>query len=236
MNAPINVSDRTATKLTASQFWMLRSSGAFDRYWKSELLDGELWGGPADGDDEPESDASYPIKLSTEYYELLDRAGTFDCRKTELLDGLVYPVSPQYRPHGFIKDELAYRLRRALEDIGSPLHVATGQSVSLAPFDEPQPDIVVTSEPIGTGPIPGASVALLVEVANSTSKFDRVQKAAIYAVAGIAEYWVADVNKRVIHRMSNPERSGYGRRDKIEFGEPVAAATLDGVSVKTVGL
>lgn len=101
---------------------------------------------------------------------------------------MVYLVSHQYRPHGFIKDELAYRLRRALEEIGSKLHVATEQSVSLAPLSEPQPDIILTSEPAGVGPIPGASVALLVEVADSTSKFDRIQKAAIYAGADIAEY------------------------------------------------
>lgn len=236
MNAPAVISDRAAVRLTAAQFWLLRGFGAFDGYWKSELLDGELWGVPANGDEEPESDATYPIKLTTEYYELLDRAGGFAGHRTELLDGLVYLVSPQYRPHGFIKDELAYRLRRALEELGSKLHVATEQSVSLAPFNEPQPDIILTSEPTGAGPIPGASVALLIEVADSTSKFDRIQKATIYAVADIPEYWVADVNKRVIYRMSNPERSGYGRRDKIDFSELVAAATLDGVSIKTTGL
>lgn len=237
MNAPAAIPRRTAIKLTGSQFILLRGFGAFDEYWKAELLDGELWGVPAEDDDEPESDATYPIKLTTDHYELLDRAGAFiDYCRTELLDGLVYAVSPQYRPHGFIKDELAYRLRRALEEIGSKLHVATEQSVNLAPFNEPQPDIILTSEPTGSGAIPGASVALLVEVADSTSKFDRTQKATIYAEAGVAEYWVADVNKRVIYRMWKPERSTYVERDQINFGELLAAETIDQLQINTKSL
>lgn len=237
MNAPAAIPHHTAIKLTVPQFLLLRGFGAFDDYWKAELLDGQLWGVPAEGDDEPESDATYPIKLTVDHYELLDRAGAFiDHHKTELLDGLVYAVSPQHRPHGFIKDELAYRLRRALEILESSLHVATEQSVSLAPFNEPQPDIILTSEPTGAGPIPGGSVALLVEVSDSTSRFDRIQKAAVYAGAEIAEYWVADVNKRVLHRMWRPERSAYGERSKIAFGETVSSATIDRLTISTAGL
>ena len=237
MNAPVAIAERTPVKLTAAQFLMMRGFGAFDAYWKAELLDGELWGVPADGDWEPESDAICPIKLTTEFYELLDRANTFIAHgKTELLEGAVYAMSPQYRPHGFIKDEIAYRLRRALETLGSALHVATEQSVRLAPFNEPQPDIILTSEPIGIGPIPGESVSLLVEVADSTSKFDRLKKSVIYATAGVGEYWVADVNKRMVYRMWNPQRSLYEGRDKVTFGEPLASMVVPGLTISTEGL
>lgn len=234
MNAPAAIPHHSAVKLTVPQFLLLRGFGAFDRYWKAELLDGELWGVPADGDEEPESDATFPIKLTAEQYELLDRAGSFiNYEKTELLDGLVYAVSPQYRPHGFIKDELAYRLRRALEALGSTLRVATEQSVRLPPNSEPQPDIILTTEPRGEGPIPGATVALLVEVSDSTSKFDRTQKAGLYADAAVPEYWVADVNKEVIYRFCSPQRGAYGKRDKIRFGETINSATVDGLSIST---
>ena len=237
MNAPAAIPDRAPVKLTASQFLLMRGHGAFDEYWKAELLDGELWGVPADGDEEPESDAAYPIKLTTHYYELLDRAGAFaDHYKTELIDGLVYPMSPQYRPHGFVKDRLAFRLHRALEDLGSALEVATEQSVALERHSEPQPDIILTSEPSGSGPIPGSSIALLVEIADSTSRFDRVRKASMYAGAQIPEYWIADVNKRVVHRMWKPDRGVYGERDKIKFGEVLASETITGLRVDTGGL
>ena len=237
MNAPATFPERPPVKLTVPYFLLLRSHGAFDEYRKTELLDGEIWGVPADGDEEPESDRSYPIKLTTELYELLDRAGAFaDHHGTELIDGVVYAMSPQYRPHGYVKDELAYRLRRALEMLGSLLHVATEQSVELARYDEPQPDIILTSEPVGSGPIPGASVALLVEVADSTTRFDLIRKAVRYAAAGVPEYWVVDVNARVVHIMWTPERGGYADRDKVNFGEPIPFRSIADLSVGTQGL
>jgi Uma2 family endonuclease len=237
MDAPAALPERTVVKLTATDYLLLRGFGAFDKYWKVELLDGVLWGVPADGDYEPESDAVFPVKLTTDHYELLDRAGAFvDFRGTELVDGQVFAMSPQYRPHGFIKDELTYRLRRALEALGSPLHVATEQSVALARFSEPQPDITLTSEPIGAGPIPGNSVALLVEVADTTSKFDRVQKATIYASAEVSEYWIADVNRRVILRMWKPTGSAYAERDTVDFGGQLRSETIAGLAIETSGL
>ena len=54
MNAPADIAQPAAIKLTAAQFHLLRGFGAFDHYWKAELLDGELWGVPADGDEEPD--------------------------------------------------------------------------------------------------------------------------------------------------------------------------------------
>ena len=232
MNAVTPFSEAEAVKLTVPYLALLESFGAFDQFWKVELLDGELWGVAAEGDFEPESDETFPIKLTGEQFELLDRAGAFlNHHRTELLDGRVYAMSPQYRPHGFIKDQLAYRLRRALEELGSPLHVATKQSVSLGRFSEPLPDIILTTEPKGLGAIPGDSVALLGEVADSTSKYDRVKKATLYASAAVPEYWIADVTKRVILRMGLPERGLYTERDTIAFGEVLRSITVQGLAV-----
>lgn len=234
MNAPAALPARVPIKLTIPSFQLLRGFGAFDDYWKAELLDGELWGVPADGDDEPESDAVFPIKLTIAQYELLAKSGAFlDYRKTELIDGRVYPMSPQYRPHGFVKDELAYRLRRALEDVGLPLHVATEQSMAIPRTSQPQPDIMLTSEPSGEGAIPVASVALIIEVSDSTSRYDLRHKATLYALAGVAEYWVADVITRTIRQMWRPEGGRYEERREAPFGDPISSVTLDDLVINT---
>ena len=184
-------------KLTVGDFLLLKRSGAFAAFSKSELLDGELWGVRFQNEDEPESDRPVRSQLRVEDYLRLDRAGAFAAYgKTELIDGVVYAMNPQHRPHGFAKDELAYRLRRALEAMGSNLHVATEQSVVMEPNGEPQPDIILTSEPRGPGAIPGGSVALLAEVAATTAGFDLKEKDRAYAAAGIAEYWVGGGNER----------------------------------------
>jgi Uma2 family endonuclease len=224
-------------KIMASDFWLLKKSGAFAGYSKSELLDGELWGVPVQDENEPESDAVFRIPLRIQDYERLCETGAFLAhRKTELIDGLVYAMNPQYRPHGFVKDELAYRLRTALEHLGSNLHVATEQSVALPPRDEPEPDIILTTAPRGVGAIPGESVALLVEVSDSTVHFDLNDKARAYASFGIPEYWVVDVNTGVIHQMWSPAGEAYSEREETKFGERIEAATIEGLAVETAGL
>jgi Uma2 family endonuclease len=238
MNAPFRLATAPEwVPIRADQFWLLKQEGAFSGYSKSELLEGELWGVPRQDEEEPESDAVVPIKLRVENYERLDQSGAFDAiGKTELVDGLVYRMSPQFRPHGFAKDELAYRLRRCLELLGSSLHVATEQSVNLAPHSEPQPDIVLTREPQGAGAIPGSSVALIVEVSATTLAFDLGEKTRVYAEAGIAEYWVVDVKGGVIHQHSVPGASGYREKTDMPLGRCVEAMTIAGLAVETTGL
>lgn len=174
-------------------------------------------------------------RLRIEDYERLAEAGTFGDARTELLDGEIIVMPPEHRPHAWVKNELHYRLRRRLEEIGSDLYVTDG-SVLLSPNDMPQPDIVLTREPIGPGAIPLASVALLVEVASTTLDRDIAAKAQLYAVAGIPEYWVADVNARVIHQLWAPAGEAYGERREAAFGERIEAATLQGLEIENAAL
>lgn len=237
MNIEAAIRRPRPVKIMASDFWLLKKSGAFAGYSKSELLDGELWGVPVQGESEPESDAIYRIPLRIEDYERLGAAGAFVAhRKTELVHGLVYAMNPQYRPHGYVKDEIAFRLRTALERIDPDLHVATEQSVALPPHHEPEPDIILTTAPRGPGAIPGESVALFVEVSDSTLQFDLNDKARAYAAFGIPEYWVIDVSARIIHQMWSPTCDGYAQRREVPFGARIDAATVERLAVETTGL
>lgn len=178
-----------------------------------------------------------PYKLRIEDYDLLDQAGAFAGEpKTELIDGVLYQVSPQHRLHGFAKDELAYRLRRALEALGSTLHVATEQSVAMGPYSKPQPDIILTSQPRGPGAIPVESVALIAEIAVSSTDFDLNEKLRIYAAAGIREYWVVDVNEKVVRQHWNPNGESYGEGAELPFGSALRSISIDGLTVETGGL
>ena len=168
-----------------------------------------------------------PVKLRIEDYLALEATGAFDhYAKTELLDGEIFSMNAQHRPHAFYKSELVYRLRQALEAIGSDLYVMSEASVTMPDFSLPEPDVILTSEPRGEGFIPLASVALLVEVADTTLKSDLGRKAPLYAEAGVAEYWVVDLPNRKVRQFWGPSGDSYAEESAQSFGERLDAKTL----------
>ena len=162
----------------------------------------------------------------------LDQTGVFGADRTELLDGDIIIMNVEYRPHARVAGELGYLSRRALEAASTPLYVM-GASITLSDHDMPLPDIVLTREPEGDGPIPSESVALIVEVSSATLQRDLDHKVAIYARAGVPEYWVADVNGRIIHQMWKPTGERYTEARALAFGEAITAATVDGLAIGT---
>lgn len=175
-----------------------------------------------------------PVRLRVKDVVLLDAGGAFrNYGRIELIEGELLYMNAQFRPHMFAKDELAYRIRQALEANGIDLFVGTEASVHLSDHDLPQPDIILTSAARGDGPVPGDSVRLLVEVADTTLDHDLGRKAAMYASARVAEYWVVDLNGRVIHQLANPEGVQFSQHHEVPFGQPIVAITIPGLIVAT---
>lgn len=175
-------------------------------------------------------------KLCIDDYLRVVEYGAFGDAGTELVAGEIIVMSPEWRPHMRVKDELAYRLRRALENLGSSLFVGTGGSVALGAHEMPRPDIILTDDILGDDAVPGASVALIVEVSASTLDYDLHVKSGVYAAAAIPEYWIVDVGGRVIHQLWAPDGDGFTATRKVGFGDPLAAETIAGLQIVTESL
>ena len=165
----------------------------------------------------------------------LAAGGSFGDARTELIGGDIIVMNPEYRPHSWVKDELHYRLRRALEELDSDISVSSG-SIQLSDHDMPLPDIVLNRAPKGEGAIPLAAVVLVVEISSTTVSHDRNRKMRLYAEAGIPEYWLADLGRRVLHQLWAPVGDAFTERREIPFGEQIAAATINGLTVEAIGL
>lgn len=175
-------------------------------------------------------------KLTVADYLMLDERGAFEGLRTELIEGEIIVVNPQYRPHARVKMALYDALRDALRAIGSPLVPLVEVSLDLTRNSLAEPDILVTSEPDGDGPVPVQSVRLLAEISSTTLEYDLKAKAAVYAAAGIPEYWVTDVNGRVLHQLWAPAGEAYAERREVAFEEVVEAVTIKGLRVETTGI
>ena len=178
-----------------------------------------------------------PVKLTIEQFELLDRSGAFDgYAKTELIEGAIYAMQGQFRPHSFAKNEITYRLRRALEELGSRYLPQCEPTVAMPPFSAPQPDIIVTDAARGTGYTPLESVALIAEVSDSSAAFDLKDKLALYAKHRVPEYWVIELPTVTLHQFWSPSETGYADHRSIPIGERAESITIPGLFVETGGL
>ena len=173
-------------------------------------------------------------KLSIKDFLLLDRSGAFDrYAKTELIDGTIIVVNAQYSDHFTVKNLLYRRIADACDALGRGLEAWSEGSIGIPPRNVPEPDIFVTRERPVKGLVRLETVALVIEVATTSLRLDLGDKLKLYATAGIPEYWVADVNGRVIHQMWAPEGEAYAERRETAFGQRVAAVTVEGLAVDT---
>lgn len=176
-------------------------------------------------------------RFRVEDFLLLNANGAFaEYAGTELIGGEIFVMNAQFRQHAQARRKLARLLEDCLAALGNGLGVIDETSVLLGSGDMPQPDIVVSSETAGEGPVPGASVELVVEIADTTLAYDLGLKLRMYAAAGIGEYWVVDLKAREVLTLSLPEGDAYGRRSRAAFGSAIESATIAGLIVDTGSL
>jgi Uma2 family endonuclease len=114
-------------------------------------------------------------------------------------------------------------------NLAAPIGVAPEDN----PTNEPQPVIIVLKRPsreFKTANPQPADLHLLIEVSDTSLWFDLTKKAALYARAGIIEYWVLDIaaSRLVVHREPSGDRytsvAIYGERETVA---PLARSTAE---------
>ncbi len=173
-----------------------------------------------------------PIKLTVEAFGLLGEAGAIDRDgRVELIEGVIVATSPQRRTHSYSKNEIAYRLRRAVEALGWRWQVQTEATLALPPHNAPVPDILLTDAPRGEGYVPAGSVSLVVEIADSSLRWDLEDKRRLYALHDIPEYWVVNVAGWQLHRFWRARGGDYAGHDVVPLTGELRRATLAGLAI-----
>jgi Uma2 family endonuclease len=149
--------------------------------------------------------------LSVQDYHRMIEVGIFGPEeRIELVMGELIPMVAKGAPHR----ALTTKVRRVLEErLGDRVLVCVQDPVVLDDWSEPEPDLaVVRPDPLdyGAGHPTVADIFLLVEVADSSLKYDCEVKALAYGKAGVLEYWVVDVVGRRLHVFRSPGPEGYG--------------------------
>jgi Uma2 family endonuclease len=167
---------------------------------------------------------------------LLEENGAFsDYARAELLDGEIWLVNAIHSRHAGVQAELLGRLWSALTAMNSDLRTYIAPAVEVSDVSLPEPDLVVGQRQ-AEGFFPVEKVAILIEVSDSTLKVDLGRKKRIYAEAGFGEYWVADVNRCVIHQFWTPRDGAYADAREVPFGQPIRSIVLPDLVIATDAL
>ena len=168
---------------------------------------------------------------TVEEYEKLGDDPAF--RRTELIRGTIVNKMSKGPLHSTILADLYLWLVRTL---APGWYVRQEQPLRLTD-SMPEPDIAVvhgTSKDFATRH--PATAVLVVEVADSSIAADR-EKAALYAEAGVGEYWIVLAGAGQVEVYRRPEGGEYRERRTYARGEEIGGVVvLDGGSVATDAL
>jgi len=151
------------------------------------------------------ADAPARKRFTREEVERLDETGVFAGQRYELIDGDLVDKMGQNPPHvsaiQLLLECLAKFFAVGMIRVQHPMEAAPGDRERSLP----EPDVAVLRErkiEHESRHPRGDEMLLVIEVSDTTAAFDRSRKASLYARAGVPEYWVLDLNARmlVVHR------------------------------------
>ena len=180
-------------------------------------------------------------RWTREEYERLVDLGVFDGEPLELIGGQLIVAEPQGSYHAGVTNMVADVIRAVLP---AGLVVRVQTPIALDAESEPEPDVAV---------VPGTHadyfaahpqrLTLLVEVADSSLRFDRHEKESLYARGGVQDYWIVNLVDRVVEvyraPMSDPSAVygwGYESVERLVPPATVSLLALPGIRIAVADL
>jgi Uma2 family endonuclease len=171
-------------------------------------------------------EAPQPHRFTREEYYRMGELGFFDGHRVELIEGEIIDMAPQKNPHFLSISLVARALGKAF---GTEYWVRVQGPLHLISNSEPEPDIAVVPGPMESYKKHPTTALLVVEVSETTLRFDRGEKASLYARAGIKDYWLVNLVGNCVEVMREPaEDAGaalgwrYGSVVTVRVGENVS--------------
>lgn len=172
-------------------------------------------------------------KLDVDDYHRMGDAGILhEDDRIELIDGALIDMGPISQSHAAAVTGLNRALVLAC---GDRAIVSPQNPVRLDRLNEPQPDFAIfrpRTDFYATGERPRpADILLLIEVADSSVRYDRSVKLPLYARAGIAEFWLIDLGRRVLEAYRDPIDDTYRSMTSRLPGQTLSLALAPDIAV-----
>ncbi|MGQ0506102.1 MAG: Uma2 family endonuclease [Myxococcaceae bacterium] len=160
-------------------------------------------------------------------YDRLVVSGAFKNEKLELLYGRLVQVSPQGAAHAAAIQRLNLLFVRLF---GERATIRVQAPLGVTEYSEPEPDLALV--PPGEYEDAHPSTAwLVVEVAESSIRDDRLIKGALYAETNVLEYWLVNLVEGVIEVHRNIRGAAFSNVTRHGRGESIAPVQFPDITI-----
>ncbi|RUR84268.1 Uma2 family endonuclease [Chlorogloeopsis fritschii PCC 9212] len=156
----------------------------------------------------------------TEYDRLAELGFFHEDDRVELINGEIISMVSKGKLHSVCETRLE---RELFKLVGERATLRGQQPIIIPDYSEPEPDRVIVKnradDYLSTHPTP-ADILLLIEIADSSLKYDQEVKLPLYAEAGISDYWILNLVANYLESYSEPYQDlqgKFGYRKKIIF-------------------
>ena len=171
-------------------------------------------------------------KLDVVQYHRMGEAGVFEGNeRVELIEGEIVEMAPIGSNHAGTTNVLT---RSLFDAVGARAVVAVGNPVRLDRYNEPQPDFALLrprADSYRDAHPTAADTLLLIEVADSSLRYDRKVKLPLYARHGVPELWIVDLEGGTVEVCREPRGDGYAAISRVAPGDVLEPALLPGVRI-----
>ena len=166
-----------------------------------------------------------------EYHRMAEVGLLAPDARVELIEGEIIDMAPIGKDHMSVVDQLTRLFIRA---VGDDAIVRIQGSVRLSQMSEPEPDVVLLKPRPDFYRSEFASAAdtlLVIEVSDSSLRYDRDFKVPFYARHGVPEVWIVDLQHDQLLVYDSPSAGMYARHTSAVQPWIMPVTALPGIAV-----
>jgi len=167
-----------------------------------------------------------------EYHKMIDAGVFVGDADYELIEGEIVKKMTQGDLHIACINRLTRIFSRILEDT---VILSVQNAVVISDISEPEPDVALLKfreDFYSFGKATAEDVLLLIEVSDSTLKYDRDFKIPLYAEADVTEVWLVNLPRQILEVYTQAEKGKYKIVGKYAKNDTVSPKLLPEIKIR----